>query len=403
MSALFWLFMTLFWSGCMSFFSTQEMACISYNRLKLEVEARAGSKRARWIQKLLQRPTALFGTTLFGVNLSLVITSESLRQLFSALSFNPNFSVFFLVPYLVLFGELIPMFAARSYPEHTAKLGSPILWVCSLIVRPFASLLESILQFCFKPWLKEELNKKTLFQHEELQEMVRPLVMSIGGKEDPTAHLFFTVQKMREKKCMNYMTSFKHLLIVTEGRTAGWTLNKMREAEKEVSLVSSRQGQITGIVTDESLLLSDHYISVSKVVSPTSFLHEGMSASKALSKMLHDNRRYALVLNNEGSISGLLSIESLLDEFMPRPFTNKEPLLPHLSKTVDASMRIGDFCRKYEIHLDIDQNESFSSYLTKVLDHKPKVGEKVLLGYLEATVKETSILGVKKVFVRTLA
>ena len=98
--ALFWLLSTVFWTFVMSFYSMQEMACISFNRLRLEFSVRAGSRRATWIKSMLDNPTTLFGTTLIGVNVALVISSESARQLFCALGLNPSLSALVHAPYV---------------------------------------------------------------------------------------------------------------------------------------------------------------------------------------------------------------------------------------------------------------------------------------------------------------
>lgn len=401
---LFWLAMTFFWSACMSFFSTQEMACISYNRLKLEVQARAGLRQAKWIQGLLRRPTSLFGTTLVGVNLCLVITSECMRQFFSSLSLNPNLSVFLLVPYLVLFGELIPMFAARTFPEHTAKLGSPIIWFFSVLISPFAYMLESILRFCFKPWMSKQVEQKSsLFQHEELQEMLRPLSTPKREEEDPSAHLFLSIQKMREKSCSTYMTQIQHVLCLSVDKNVTSALNRLRFTKTQLATVSTKQKKIIGLVTDEQLLLANQEAELQSILSSIPFVHCDEKASDILARMIHEEVPYSFVINEKGDISGILSIDALLEDFMPRLHGGSTASIPHISKTVDACTKIGDFFKKYDLPLQGDPDEQFSSYITRVLDRKPKVGERVLLGPLEITVRETSLRGIKRIFIQSLS
>ena len=139
---LFWFLSMVFWTFVMSFYSMQEMACISLNRLRLEYLVRSGSRRAAWIQTLLNTPTILFGTTLVSVNIALVLSSESMRQCFCAMGLNPNLAPLVNVPYVLIVGELIPMFAARLFPEHMARVGSPLLWVSSKVLAPIVLLFD---------------------------------------------------------------------------------------------------------------------------------------------------------------------------------------------------------------------------------------------------------------------
>ena len=403
---LFWLLMTFCWSMCMSFFSTQEMACISYNRLKLEVQARAGLRKAKWIQGLLSHPTALFGTTLVGVNLCLVITSECLRQLFTSLSWNPNLSVFILVPYLMLFGELLPMFAARAFPEHTAKLGSPIIWFLSIVIRPFAYLLEKVLRLCFKPLLATASDtKNSLFQHEELQEMLRPLA-STRREEDPSAHLFLSIEKMRTRSIVSYMLPLDHIVTISHESTVLMALHRMKLAKIDLIAANTKRQTIVGLITLEKLLLANEKAPLYSLMQPIPYIQADEKSSDVLSKMIQEQAHQAFVLNRKGDIIGVLLIDALLEDFIPKlPDTISSSIL-HISKTIDGKTKIVDFFKKYELpfHEDAlkEPDETFSDYIGRILDRKPKIGESVQLASLELTVRSLSLRGAKRIYVQSL-
>jgi putative hemolysin len=172
-TALFWLFSTFFWTSLMSFFSMQEMACISFNRLRLELSIRSGSKRALWIKNMLDNPVLLFGTTLIGVNVALVVSSESMRQFLTALHVNPNYAPCFHIPYVLIFGELVPMFAARRHPEHMAKLGIPLLWLVSKILSPVTLFIDFCCSLLRSLFVKKETQKGLPhLQRDELEELL---------------------------------------------------------------------------------------------------------------------------------------------------------------------------------------------------------------------------------------
>ena len=52
------------------------MGIISSNRIKLSHRALQGDKRARYIEKLLESPEELLGTTLVGVNIAVIVASS---------------------------------------------------------------------------------------------------------------------------------------------------------------------------------------------------------------------------------------------------------------------------------------------------------------------------------------
>jgi len=50
------------------FFAMAEMACVSFNKVRLQYYISKGSKRAIWLSDLLHNPARLFGTALICIN-----------------------------------------------------------------------------------------------------------------------------------------------------------------------------------------------------------------------------------------------------------------------------------------------------------------------------------------------
>ena len=398
---LFWLLMTFFWTSLMSFFSAEEMACISYNKLKLEVQARVGSRRAEWIRTLLQNPSSFFGTTLIGVNLCLVISSECMRQFFTSLGWNPNLSPIVHVPYILLFGELIPMFVARLFPEHTARFGSPILKITSLFITPLAYVSESMFRFTLRPLLKSrETHVSSLFHREELQELLR--TSHHQKKENFSASLLFqSLQKLKEKRTEVYMMPIDSLPKIYEKRNPSLALARMRSMKKEIAAVYNNQKKIIGYVTEDDIILAPLSRPLKAIAHSTIFVSEIARASDTLARMEQERESYAFVINNKGDITGIVSLHSLLEEFIPQLISAPKNQPLHISKTVSAGMKVSDFCTKYDIDLPHSPEDTFLDLMENALDHKPKVGEKFFLGSLEITVKETTLLGPKTLFVQS--
>src|SRR5579862_3451905 len=115
----------IFFLGCslisiliQGFFALFEMACVSFNKVRLQYFASLGKKRAIWLSELIQQPSRLFGTTLIGIASSLQIGSEFARKFYESIGFNPDFAPITQVFLVLIFGEMVPMFAARRHPEQ---------------------------------------------------------------------------------------------------------------------------------------------------------------------------------------------------------------------------------------------------------------------------------------------
>src|ERR1700722_7453185 len=132
----FYLFLMIVCLIVQGFFAMLEMACVSFNKVRLQYYVRQGNKRAKWLTYLLKKPALLFGTTLIGVNLALQMGSESARRFYESLGVNPDIAPLSQWVLVLIFAEIAPLFAGRRYAEHVVMLGIPFIYISSIILRP---------------------------------------------------------------------------------------------------------------------------------------------------------------------------------------------------------------------------------------------------------------------------
>ena len=60
-SAVYWLIFNLLSIIVLAFYSMLEMACVSFNKIRLQYYVSKGNKQAIWLNYLLQHPSRLFG------------------------------------------------------------------------------------------------------------------------------------------------------------------------------------------------------------------------------------------------------------------------------------------------------------------------------------------------------
>ena len=121
-----------------------EMACVSFNKVRLQYYVSKNQRRAIWLSYLLNRPGLLFGTALIGITASLVIGSECARRLYDSLGLNSDWSPLSQIVLVIIFAEVSPMFAGRRYAEHAAMLGIPMFYFFSILLRPIIWILNAI-------------------------------------------------------------------------------------------------------------------------------------------------------------------------------------------------------------------------------------------------------------------
>ncbi|MBX9743740.1 MAG: CNNM domain-containing protein, partial [Chlamydiales bacterium] len=128
-------------------FALFEMACVSFNKVRLQYYVSLGIKRALWVAFLLKRPSRLFGTTMIGINLALQVGSESSRRFYEAIHLPPDWAPLTQVFIVVMLGELVPMFAARRHPEQLAMALAPFMVLITYLLTPLIWAFDAFSHF----------------------------------------------------------------------------------------------------------------------------------------------------------------------------------------------------------------------------------------------------------------
>jgi CBS domain containing-hemolysin-like protein len=399
--AFFWLFSTFFWTAVMSFYSMQEMACISFNRLRLEWFVRKGSRRAAWIKSMLDHPTSLFGTTLIGVNVALVISSESMRQLFDALGLNPNLSPLIHAPYVLIVGELIPMFAARLFPEHMARLGIPLLWLSSRFLAPVALVFDGLFHFIRTYFLSQRPDlPPPHLQRDELKDLLELQTRGYIGKGptplDSIVSRMFSLRDTLISQLMVPASQFPHL---SSSYICGPSRDLVKKSGVDIALVRNRMDKVIGYVTGFDLVAASESASVGSVCRTSTFVGASASATDVVAQLKKERSTLAFVVGSQGEIVGVVTLDDLLVEFT-RDSRLYDSLF-HVDKNMNGDALLHEFCRRYRIVLPPTRTTTFAALVEELLGRRPAVNDTVRFGPLELTVKEVGVLGAKTIHVRT--
>lgn len=142
--ALFLILLCLFLEGL---FSGGELALVSCDVNKIRRRARAGSRRAAFSLKLLEKPEWFLATTLTGTNLCVVTGTTVATGLFIDLygaAQGAMVSVLVMIPALLILGEIVPKSIFQQYAEDVAETLSPFIWLASWLFSPVVFVISRI-------------------------------------------------------------------------------------------------------------------------------------------------------------------------------------------------------------------------------------------------------------------
>lgn len=408
-SPWFWLGLNLLSLMILSFFSMMEMACVSFNKVRLQYYVSKQNRAALYLNSLLNRPAFLFGTTLIGVNVALVFGSEFARQFYYALGLSPDLAPLTQVMIVVIFGELAPIFAARRYAEHIVMLGVPPLFFMAKLMTPLLWIMHGITSIAQKiigkgvseessyAWTQEELKK--IFEDREDDSIGR------SSKEefnDIVSNIF----SLREKTAQQAMTPLSLLTVLPSSTTVGELRALLKQKEfDQFPLYQHTPSNIIGVVFPRDLVRDPDNRRARDHAKQPMYITQQTMLLFLLNQFRRNNQTIAVVLNEKGDAIGVITLEDVVDEVFGESTGSKGRVSASppaiIDQTLPGSMTIQNFNKKYHVTLNPHGTETLEELMNLLSGHPPEEGESIYIDPFEFTVKERSLLEIKTISVKT--
>lgn len=382
------------------FFTMMEMACVSFNRVRLHYYTSKGYLRARWLSKLLSRPGRFFGTTLIMVNTALQFGSESARQLFISLNLDPDYSAITQVLLVLIFAELSPMFAARKHSEHVAMLGAPILTLFSKLLAPIIWLLDLLVRGLNRLF-GVKIASGMYLTRDELQK-------AIESREDPselaegfeaTSAQIFNLKAQTAKKLMRPLDEVDLIDGATLVKDIQWPFFGC------VPIYHKNMRNITGLIYPRDLFRADLSSPISDHSRSPWFISESTSILDLVRQFRTNNQTIAIVLDLSGLSVGILSLDAVINDIfgsLEANFPKQEDSYVVIERTFSGDTQISKINAALHIQLPDSGEDTLNDLLIDLLGHPPAKGESLMLNGLELKVLETSLLGARTVLIKTI-
>jgi magnesium and cobalt exporter, CNNM family len=399
MSLLWWILATLGCIAIQSFYSMFEMATVSFNKIRLQYHVSRGSRRARWVHRLLKKPSFLFGTTLLGVNIALQVGSQCSREVYIALDLNPDIAPLTQVFLVLIFAELSPMFAARRYAERVALLSVPVVYASSIVLRPIIWLFGLISRGVNLLVGGRQNRSWSLLSREELQHVV--------GEPDEGASFNAMVENIfsfRAKKAKDAMVPMHQVRSLPIGARVSDIRELLRRNDVPcVPLYDRSWRHISSIAFPRDLVELEDDVPLREHARPAWFVTQATPLIEILAQFRQNSQSVAIVLDFEGKGMGLLTLDDLLNEIFAEQqlFTGKGRTTEFIERTLPGNMLLSDFNEEFDTHVKGEPEETLAQVIRRHLGHPPETGERVRVGQFDFEVTEVTLLGAKTLMARS--
>ncbi|EPP35603.1 transporter associated domain protein [Chlamydia ibidis] len=377
-----------------------EMACVSFNRVRLQYYLTKNHKKARYINFLIRRPYRLFGTVMLGVNIALQVGSESSRHCYKALGISPDYAPFTQIFLVVIFAELLPLTISRKIPEKLALWGAPILYYSHYLFYPLIQFIGSLTQgvYYLLKIKKEKLNstlsrdefQKALETHHEEQDF-----------NVIATNIFSLSATSAEQVCQ----TLNQVVMLPSSANVRDLCEIIRNTDIEfVPVYHKVRKNIIGIALPKDFVNKDPDDSLIHHLHSPWFITAKSKLIRILKEFRDNCSSVAVVLNSSGEPMGILSLNAIFKILFNT--SNIAQLKPKtislIERTFSGNTPLKEIEKELGIHLSQYGVNTLAQLVLQLLDTPPEIGTSVITDNLLLEIKEISLYGIKSISIKNL-
>lgn len=392
-----WLLVSMLFSA---FFSGMEIAFVSSNRLRAEMDREKNRFSQRIIHVFYQHPNNFVSTMLVGNNIALVIYGILFARLFDATLFAPLSDGVrvtadtLLSTLVVLFtGEFLPKSIFKNNPNTLLTVFAVPAWICYVVLYPisrFATLLSKGLLRLVGIRMKTSGEEKE-FTKVDLDYLVQTSIDNADNDDEieEEVKIFQNALDFSETKIRDCMVPRTEIDAVEDTATI--------EQLKQV-FIESGHSKIVVFHEDIDHIIgyihsSDMFRMPTKlcdIVRPISFVPETMLASKLMAQLMQQKRSLAVVVDEFGGTSGLVSLEDIMEEITGE-IEDEHDNTNHVAKKLSdheyilaARLEIAKINEMFDLDLpESDEYMTLGGLILHEYQSFPKLNEVVKMGRYE--------------------
>ena len=385
------------------FFSSMETAYSCSNKLKLKTMSANGNKRAGKTLALAEKYDSLLSTILVGNNIVNITTSTLSGILFGFLIANQatsaTVSTVITTIAVLIVGEITPKMIANVYPEKFAMAGYPVLMFFKVLLYPINIIFSGYKWLLAKMF---KLKNDSIVTEDEIMTMVEEA--QVGGtlKQDETK-LIRSVIEFDDLEVVDILIPRVNITAIE----LGTPLDKIKdifddEGYSRIPVYKGSIDTIVGILHEKDFFQA--YLKGKKDIS--SFLQsvvyttEHIKISVLLKQLQKKKAHMAIVLDEYGGTSGIVTLEDILEELVGEIWDEHDEEVtwcrPVDENTTifDANTSLLDLLEYYDIDTDEYRNydaSTISGWVIEQLGGIPAVGKKFEYNHLEIEITKSTV------------
>jgi len=393
------------------------MSIVSSNRLKIHYLAKQGNKSAQILDYFFRHSHKFLGTTLVGVNLSVVtssvLTASLMIKIFKSYlpdysSLQPIVSTILVGPFVLLFGEIIPLTLGRLYNNHISmriakiiKLFYYFLFVIIFITTNIAKILGKL--------TGSSKSKKIFSNIEELKLLFEDGASEGALKKDDLLMVtrIFNFNKNIARDVMSPLIKVK--MITAEKKISELIELFKNTGYSKIPVYRDRIDNVIGIANIKGMDLSKLSVDdkIESIITKPYFVPETKPIREILQEMKVNYNHFAVVVDEFGGVSGIVTIEDIVEEIIGEiedEHTFNKSMISNVNIdaqkkniVIDADIELETLIERLGISFgDYGSSGTIAGYILYKLGNIPKPGAKIAGESFDIIILESDDRRIKK-------
>ncbi|MFY9310042.1 MAG: hemolysin family protein [Bacteroidia bacterium] len=307
-----------------AFFSGLEIAFITSNKLRIELENKQGNFSARILSHFNKYPSRYLGTMLLGNNIALVIfgiyMDEELNPFIghyiSSKILILLISTFLSTMLILVMAEYLPKNFFRINPNKTLSLFAFPLSIVYAILLPVVMFTTGLSEFILRKIFRVQIAKEnTAFTMVDLDNYLRESNSTVEKKaeKDHEIQIFQNALDFSSVKARECMVPRTEIVAMDVNESITALKNKFIQTRlSKILIYSGNIDNIIGYVYSKELFNKPE--SIRSILLPVSIVPESMAASEVLTVFIQQHKSIAVVVDEFGGTSGILTMEDVIEE-----------------------------------------------------------------------------------------
>lgn len=392
-----------------AFFAAAEMAMVSVDKNQFSSQAEDGDKKAQRVLTLLSEPSRFLSTIQVGITLAGFFNSAS-----AAIGLSGHLSAFLMrfgIPFAsdlgfilitiilsyitLVFGELVPKRVALQNPERFAKLSIGVIAAIAAFLGPVVRFLSFSTNLTLRILGVDLSSIEEKVSREEIRSLIE--VGQEQGVINPVEReMIDSVISFDDKQAEEIMTARTEVFMIDiEDPLDTYVSDLLNLKFSRIPVYEDNPDNIIGV-----LYLKDFFaeayrkqsftdVNIRGLLRPAFFVPERKNINDMFTEMQDDRRHMALLIDEYGGFSGVVTMEDLIEEIMgdiDDEYDHDEPDISQISDNVyqvNGSLSIKEF--NNETHADIDEDsddyDTVGGFIISQLDYIPRDGERPTVEY----------------------